>query len=428
MQTQHVLKSFCTTSRVLLVFVASLVLVACDQSTQDNPVASAGDDSALVLDVPDSLLSVRAIDPNALSATVTVNGEDVEAVRSDGASTIMLDVPQGVSLEIRVDWFERFNNMALPLATWSDTLASEQANGNIRIDRAAYVTDTFDTDGDGVSNLQERIAGTNPLESVNSEAETETSADNPTVETPLANDAPAAEVDVSIAPVDTSAGAPVIDGAFDDIWQQATFSNVRGANLFINRLVGVDPAKTTEAALQDGVQDYIWFAMHDFQNLYLFIQLDGNGVTTPFRDSGGLFFNDDAVNLFIDPNLSRDSTLQVDDLYVAIPLLPTTGEERPTVFTLDSAPVIPPSFEYGVCDGVNTCLGVRSGWEVKIALADLGIVPGVPFGIEIQIDEDIDGGDRDARFSWFNPPLSEQDDSFRYESPALNGVAVLAGR
>ena len=98
------------------------------------------------------------------------------------------------------------------------------------------------------------------------------------------------------------------------------------------------------------------------------------------------------------------------------------GEAPPAAIApLDSAPEIPPSLEYGVC----ACLDGVAGWELKIALADLGIEVGRPFGFEVQLDQDLDGGERDERWGWAYPPQAERAADFRFESPALSGTLVL---
>ena len=226
---------------------------------------------------------------------------------------------------------------------------------------------------------------------------------------------------VSIFPFDPAVdGVPVIDGAFDDVWQRATFADRSGESLLIDRLL-IDRA--AEAA--DGGVPYIWFAMHDFESLYLFVQFERTAPYTPFRDSER-FFDDDALNLFFDGDSSRGERLEGtdggDDRYIAIPLLAREGEERPEALAplRGRAPEVPPSLEYGVC----VCEGTVTGWELKIALSDLNIEVGRAFGFEVQIDQDLDGGARDARWGWSNPAPATGG-TFVPESPALSGSVTL---
>lgn len=232
---------------------------------------------------------------------------------------------------------------------------------------------------------------------------------------------PGARAPVSIAAFDPATdGVPVIDGSFDEVWQRATFADESGESLLIDRLL-IDAG----AEAPDGGVPYVWFAMHDSESLYLFVQFERSAPYTPIRDSER-FFDDDAVNLFFDGDGSRGEGLEGteggDDRYVVIPLLARDGEERPEAFAplSGTAPEVPPSLEYGVC----VCEGSVTGWEMKIALSDLNVEVGRPFGFEVQIDQDLDGGERDARWGWSNPAPA-MGGTFVPESPALSGSVTL---
>ena len=220
---------------------------------------------------------------------------------------------------------------------------------------------------------------------------------------------------------DASEGVPRLDGSFDRVWaRKATFSDRTGRNLTIDRLL-VDEG----AEAGDGGVPYIWFAMHDGQYLYLFVQFERSEPFTPWRDSE-LYHHDDVVTLLFDGDASRGSVLDGitgDDRYFAISELPAPRESERVAFAPlpDIAPTVPPSLEFGVC----ICRSSVTGWEMRIALSDLGIEVGRPFGFEVQIHQDLDGGDRDALWGWAYPVPAERDEGFRHESPALAGTVVL---
>ena len=180
----------------------------------------------------------------------------------------------------------------------------------------------------------------------------------------------------------------------------------------------------------DGAESirYTRFAMHDFTFLYLSVQFERDeGPFTVRRDSGNRFFDDDAVNVFLDGDASRGTELDGvtgDDRYFAIPPRAETDGELPRVFAgrPSLAPEIPPSLEYGAC--LPAC--TATGWEIKVALADLGIVLDRPFGFEVQIDQDLDGGESDARWGWAYPSVTTREGAFRPDSPALFGTVTLA--
>ena len=60
-------------------------------------------------------------------------------------------------------------------------------------------------------------------------------------------------------------------------------------------------------------------------------------------------------------------------------------------------------------------------YEIVIDLASAGIVPGRPFGFEVQLNDDDNGGVVDARFGWFEKSGSSIADS----SPGVFGTALL---
>ena len=61
-------------------------------------------------------------------------------------------------------------------------------------------------------------------------------------------------------------------------------------------------------------------------------------------------------------------------------------------------------------------------YEIQVNLASIGLWTEEKFGFDVQYNDDDDGGDRDAKWSWFAP--SFQDSSWR--NPSLFGTAILA--
>ena len=64
----------------------------------------------------------------------------------------------------------------------------------------------------------------------------------------------------------------------------------------------------------------------------------------------------------------------------------------------------------------------HSIYEISVSLSSLGLSPEERFGLDVQINNDDDGGDRDSKWAWFAP--SYQDNS--WNNPSLFGTAVLA--
>ena len=406
-----------------------------------EPSAAGGDGGALSVGVPEPLLTVRDVDRDALEIEVRVNGEPVEAERGPDGWTVRADVPEGEAVTLSIRWFETIDGEPLDLAAWSQELAPLDSARTVEIDADDLDTASFDQDGDTISNLAERRANTDPFVA-------EVPADDPVADADPADDgadpapadgAPPTPLVTGPAPgedpgldaelnfVDPSLTAAIeIDGSvLESVWsERASFLNVTGEPLWVNRLLLIDDDDAGEPTLQDGVPDYIWFGMHDGVHLYLFVQSEAraNGLQTPVRDSPFVWFDDDVLGVMFDPNLSREAALQGDDVYFAYPLVVFPGESQPPRVQFEGVLPAPPGIEYAACP----CIGFRSGWEMKIPLAELGLTPGQPFGLELQIHEDKDGGGRDALYGWASPPIGRQDETFRLESPAQMGTVVLA--
>jgi len=64
----------------------------------------------------------------------------------------------------------------------------------------------------------------------------------------------------------------------------------------------------------------------------------------------------------------------------------------------------------------------RSIYEIEVNMASIGLNLQERFGMDVQIHDDDDGGDRDSKWGWFAP--AGQDES--WNNPSLFGTAVLA--
>jgi len=50
---------------------------------------------------------------------------------------------------------------------------------------------------------------------------------------------------------------------------------------------------------------------------------------------------------------------------------------------------------------------------------------GKPFGFEIQLNDDDDGGSRDAKWAWMHPAGLDSTNDFTWQNPSFMGSAVL---
>lgn len=382
----------------LLATSIAILLAGCSDPSRLTTTGNTDNiDGEFSVSVPAQLLGMRALDLDALYADVVINGQG-ERLEGGTAHVRTFSVAKGETLSVSVAWFESGGNDApLPLNSW--TLDREITGDTaITVESSAYTStgDAFNADGDDSSNLAERQAGSDPYN---------------------ADSTPGNRPDVRIRWVNP-VEAPVIDGLYDSIWNNATFNDVDGEQLSIDNLM-----INQGATRPNGNTEFRWFAMHDDIYLYVFVFGEDVDTATPFRDSSGVW-HDDSISLFFDGNDSKLTAYDgVDDRQIFIPLLtsPEDPSQNSSVYVTgeNSAPI--PDFEFANC----LCGTGQHTWEIKLPMAALGIRKNVTFGFDVQLDEDNDGGARDARWGWHHPARVNEDVDNTWTNPSFMGRAVV---
>ena len=215
--------------------------------------------------------------------------------------------------------------------------------------------------------------------------------------------------------------APVIDGIsefYDPDWVNSAWTgiidNVTDENITSNLLESSVPGYT------DGARPGDWYAAHDNESLYIRYlvrnERSSTGNNQVFRDSTDAR-DDDSIDIYIDGDNSKGTSYDgINDFHTTVAFLDSDtqfhlGPNSATTLQLDfSAGEEPNSFLFG-------------WYELKINLESAGIIVGQPFGFEIQLNEDDNGGARDAKFGWFEPSGSTVADS----NPSVFGTVLLTG-
>jgi len=199
-------------------------------------------------------------------------------------------------------------------------------------------------------------------------------------------------------------------------WQnaaRATWSTLTDSMLLIRNL---------QHGLLNGYQDQARAAdimlAHDGTFLYVNVWVQNDHVDKVYMDSTDPA-DDDSLEVFIDADNSRTFEFDgVNDFHVQLVYQDTT---------------------YTPVAGDNSASGLQlnyrtrrletapqysaSVYELSINLASAGIKVGRPFGFDIQLNEDDNGGLADARFAWFEPSGSNVASS----DPTVFGTIVLTG-
>ena len=406
-------------ARGLCLLLPLSLLAACDSGSSGGQL-QVNESAGLQLYKPDFLQS-RKIDETQVEARVSVNVGDVEypavQLTSPAGDTSWrgeVYVPEGSDATLTVDWVEtgvpdlpEALSGELLLANYSVEIPGINTNQAVTVDIRDYAIapsdeeprPELDLDGDGYGNLRERLEGTGPND---------------------ADEIPP-EVVISYYP-----RAPEIDGKYsnpdnDPVWDNAQYLDEADNDLFINQVL-ID--KGVVQAGED--RRYRWGAMHDGEFLYLLVFAEKFGDQTPFGDSE-LGYEDDAIDIFWDGNNSKGTSYDgVDDFHAIIPLLTSQGDANATgsgdtrlEYGDRSIPIDVSMFDFAVC--LCSAPEQQQVYEVKLDLQAAQIPVDEPFGLDIQLNNDVDGGERDAKWAWHND--SGEDDTWRF--PVRMGTARL---
>jgi hypothetical protein len=186
-----------------------------------------------------------------------------------------------------------------------------------------------------------------------------------------------------------------IDGAIDAAWAGAS------QEPFVNTVLG---SVSNTADLSGRYR-----ALYDDANLYLLVEVTDEKL---IRDST-TWYHDDCIEVMIDGDFSRGTAYDgVNDFELG-----WRWNDSAITPGVNSAPV-PPGVTFSI-------VSTGSGWllETALPLSGLGIQPGYGrlFGLDVHVNDDDTGGDRDAKMTW----KAQVDDSWQY--PYRLGAGRLAG-
>ena len=181
--------------------------------------------------------------------------------------------------------------------------------------------------------------------------------------------------------------APVIDGTIDPVWSGANQYPIQ--NVIIGSAV---PAADLSASYR---------ALYDATNLYLLVTVSDE---TLINDSGTSWYFDDGVELFVDGDHSQGASYDANDFQFGV----RWSDGNTIIAGANSAPV--------PTGAVASLASAPGGYrlEMRLPLSGLSINPtaGYQFGLEVQVNDDDDGGDRDTKISWH----SLDDNTWMYPS------------
>ncbi|UCG55764.1 MAG: tetratricopeptide repeat protein [Phycisphaerales bacterium] len=187
---------------------------------------------------------------------------------------------------------------------------------------------------------------------------------------------------------------PVIDGEADDVWS--------GAHRYDCTNVVFLPLSSDDD-LTAGFK-----AMWDEDNLYLLVDVTDDRLV---NDSDEFWF-DDGIELFIDADNSKSDSYGQNDYQYCF----QWDRNNPTMIEEKQGNTA--NVKFAMVSTAN-----RYVTEVKLPWATLGVkpAPGRTIGLDVHIDDDDDGGDRDSKVLW------HAKEDVAYLHPSAFGNAQLLG-
>lgn len=380
------------------------VLAGCGMPDESTTYQGSRDQESTGIAIPRAIAEVKTINQSDLQLEATVYGENSGLVEMetwfDGSNwRATADLDPSDSYTYRLTWYD--GNYSIALASHSHTSSSESIN--ISANQYEYA---FDYDGDGATNITELRAGTDPTARDSQESCSWPSCD------------------VIIPRVYET---PVIDGLDNDsVWREAVLRDQNGDILYIHNLLVDNKNHTDQSPV------HRWKAMHDGEYLYLWIEYTDSVLQhdSPQFDP----WQDDSIDVLFDGNNSKRTPYDnVDDYHMIIPFDFGNNEELSG---------IPGFYDYG--NNSNRPIGsehwpdiswaTRHGakissnnhnlatFEMRFDLDIIKVPIGERFGIEVQHNDDDDGGDRDAKWGWHHPSGDDRGN----RDTSVFGTAVLA--
>ena len=317
--------------------------------------------------LPTELAQARNLDRDRLSLEARQDGRTLGVVRRDDVWEIATTVPSGVPVRLELDWtvLRTDSGQNLLLADYDRTTTFDRVT---RLDLTLADFDaSHDDDSDGTSNLDELLLGFDPQNR---------------------NLCPDCRTDVDvIVPWVAEAAGAVIDGGFDEgIWDGAQFKD-RSGDLDLDAGEG-ELSRATPGARR-------WAAMHDGNFLYLFVFGEGPDKTHHFDSEDPS--EDDAVAITVSGTATSLGTMRL-----VVPIRNANGDaNRDERARLDGEGELSELLASGAL-AFATCICNRSfdAYELRIALAYLGLGSGERFSIDVRLVDDVDGGEADLSWRW----------------------------
>jgi hypothetical protein len=195
---------------------------------------------------------------------------------------------------------------------------------------------------------------------------------------------------------------PVLDGRIDEAWFFSTEHTME------NTVADNSPDSPTDCS-------GAWRALWNWEALYVLVEVTDDSLT---NDSGGgdNKWNDDSVEIYVDGDNSKGTSASSDQ-----------NAHQYTFRWNNEELETPSAIHHGAPSLVGVeyaCKTTDEGYMLEVKLPWMSIMgeaatPGQLIGLDVWINDDDDGGDRDSQVSWYST------DGNGWQDPSVWGVAVL---
>ncbi|HSC88268.1 MAG TPA: sugar-binding protein [Polyangiaceae bacterium] len=193
-----------------------------------------------------------------------------------------------------------------------------------------------------------------------------------------------------------------VDGRLDYDWQYSDFQRI-----------------AQKSAIGSPNNEVYFATKWDATNLYIAVKVkEGwSPYVSYLYDDSSAAWEDDSIEIYIDPQNDKATSYDSRDRQIIVSY--RDWEQAPEIWT--SAPI--PGLAHG--KGFYTDLKYVIGYvaEISIPWASLGVTPGggTKIGIDVSVNDDDNGGARDAQQVWFG-------NADNYRNTSAWGTAVLYDR
>lgn len=364
--------------------IGSILLAGCDGSSgQRTEVSRVGETR---FQTPVVLREVAKLDPDALILEVLVNEQSTVLTRGENdVWSGVVEVPANQSSSVVVRWGQNYGDAGfITLAEQRKSVFSGD-EGNTVTFNGGYDTESFNADDDAFSNLVEIQEGRSPVAFLDATINTDGAFTTGGITHPFSSECGSQiPIAVPIQNGDIANGAAdaQADSSADlSAWWCATLVDQQ-----VDEEGNVFPV------------DSIRFVVNVTDDIL-------------FDDSPGSEYHDDSVEIYIDGNNSKRSFYDGADDYQ----LRFTPTGSGLVQSGTSLPVPADLIAY-----FNYFTG---GYQLiaYIPIGSTGITNAQAFGLNVEVNDDDDGGDRDSKFSWIG--IEDRDISWR--NPSAFGTAQV---